>query len=172
MNTKNIILALVLAVAIAGGYFFPQAISLSVGTSATGSTFNTAKFAGIVMAPATTAATSSSILNTDANDRYVQSASANCGVVGNSFTYSTGAGLASFTLVAATTSSSSVGGIPSNTNLTMNVAVSTSSVDSANATSTYGTAFWQRWAANSYMTFTFNATNTAVCTVGVNYVGS
>lgn len=144
---------------------------VATGASSTGAEFSTAKIAATVFAPATGSATSTSILNTDANDRYVTNAFSYCGSVGTSFTPYTGAGLAALQFTAATSSTDSPATL-SNTNLTMSVTVATSSVDSSNATSTYGTAFWQRWAAGSYMTFVSNATNTAVCTVGVGYIPS
>lgn len=170
MNTKiKFGLGLVAVIAIVGAYFFPT-LQAGLGASDTGSTFSTQKTAAIVWTPST-GATTTSIQNTDANDRYVTSSHIYCGTVGTSLTPLTGTGLAAVLIKAATTSTAAPA-IVTNANLTMSVTLATSSVDSIVSTSTFGTAYWQRWAAGSYMSFYSNATNTAVCTVGVNYVPS
>lgn len=167
----KIVLGVLILAALIGGYYFPKTDMFAIGTSPTGSTFSNQKLAATVFAPSAVPATTTSIFNGDSNDRYVTSAFSYCGTVGTSLTPGSGTGLASLLFKAATTSTAAPT-LVTNTNLTLSVTVSTSSPDSANATSTYGTAFWQRWAAGSYMTFFSNATNTAVCTVGVNYVPS
>lgn len=173
MNTKNIILGVVLAILVAGGYFFPQAPQTIVGTSSpAGTTFGNQKVASVVMAPATSAASSTSLLNTDSFDRIVTNSFVSCNTIGTSQTYLTGAGLATWTLTAATTSGASQTG---NTNYAVNInPVATSSAYGFTATSTEGVipAVSRIWPAGTYMTYTFNATNTAVCIVGSNYSGS
>jgi len=141
--------------------------------SAVGATFNSAKIAEVIIAPATGSATSSAILNSDASDRIIESATYNCSGVGTSFTAYTGAGLQALTLRAATSTSASV--IPSGTNLVMGATVATSTPNQYEASTTPGltsTVANRIWAANSNLVFFFNATNTASCEVKVNYMGS
>ncbi len=141
--------------------------------SPAGSVFNSAKVAAINMAPSTGSATSSSIFNGDSSDRIVTDGFAACSGIGTSQTAYTGAGLANLVLKAATTSASGAANVGNNGPLTVIIATSTAS-DFNVASSTYvSTAgFIQRWAAGSYMTFSFNATNTAACTVGVHYLAT
>jgi len=153
------------------------------GSSTAGSTFNTAKFAGIAVSPTAPGsnATSSSILNTDVNDRFVTGIRVGCEAVGTSKTAYTGAGLASLTLSIAT-SSTAAPATNSNTNLVGGgvVTIATSTPQFIEASSTASTAVPNTgssavnnlWLAGSYITFTFNATNTAACTVGVDYIAS
>lgn len=169
--------AVILGGAIYGAYQFPQ-VSQLAGTSAQGSTFNTAKFAGIAtnLAAPGANATSSSILNTDANDRYITSIKAGCENVGTSKTAYTGAGLASLQLTVAT-SSSSAPATNGNTNSVgggaVTIGTSTTSYVVSTSTASVGTSnIYAVWLAGSYLTFTTNATNTAVCTFGAEYIAS
>jgi len=153
--------------------------------SAVGTKFNSAKIAAVNISPATAAATSTSLLNTDDSGRWVQSGFAACTGTGTSLTYLTGAGLTGLKVQAATTSVSSEG-LQGNVNYAMDLAIATSSSYTNNATSTAQIAsttangsftggtnpLWTYWPSNSYLTFTFNATNTAACTVGVYYIPS
>ena len=170
------VVVVLVAGAIAGGYFYPK-LTQSFGTSPQGATFSTEKTAAVAInlsAPGANA-TSTSILNTDSNDRYVSSAHIGCENVGTSKTAYTGTGLANLQLSVGTTTTAAPGvfssaeAIMSNLNLataTQGMLVSSSSL--LTATSTYATI----WPSNTYMTFFFNATNTATCTVGVDYFGS
>lgn len=174
---KLTIAAFVVVLAVAGGAYFYPKFQASVGTTAApaGSTFSNAKSYAIAMAPLTDAATSTTIYNSDATDRFVTGGYAVCGGLDRSGG-PLGAGYANFGFKAAT-SSTDVGGTrkTANTQLALNVLVSTSTVDGITATtSPTGTtpAFWFRWAAGSYMNFYTNATNTAACTVGVNTVSN
>lgn len=141
-------------------------------SSAVGTTFNTAKVAQINFSPATASATSTSILNTDESDRYVESAYVACGSVGTSQTAYTGAGLAALVFTAGTTTANAPATPTASALQSMLVTVSTSTTDSFIATTTYTSPFSRRWNAGSYMTFFSNATNTAACTVGVHYLAS
>lgn len=169
---NNIIIAIVsVIVGLAIGYVATELLNneVSIAGSAVGTTFNTARVAQINFSPATASATSTSILNTDESDRYVgNNVFAYCGSVGTSQTALTGTGLASLTFKAATTSTANPA-IVTNTNLAVNLTISTSTVDSYTASSTFG---YSRWKSGSYLTFFANATNTAVCTVGVYYLPS
>lgn len=178
-TSQKVIAGIVIALAIVGGYYFPavQVLQLA-GTSSQGSTFSSAKFAGIAVnlnAPGANA-TSSSLLNTDANDRYVTALKGGCEVVGTSQTAYTGAGLASLTLFAATTSTAAPATV-SNTNKVgggnLTIGTSTPNFTISSTTAAGGSnAVYNIWPAGSYLTFTTNATNTAVCTFGADYIAS
>lgn len=181
MTSKHIVaivIAAVLGIALIGAYYYPQAGEQAVESSA-GTTFNSAKYAGKVALLTTPGAngTSTSILNSDAYDRIVTNVRSACQGVGTSLTAYSGTGLAALTLTIATSSTAapatngntnSVGGgaVTIGTS-TANWAVATSSATGAGSNAVYNT-----WAAGSYLTFTTNATNTATCTFGVDYIGS
>ena len=175
MNKITIsVVSVLVAAAIVGGYFFPlsQTVTRIVG-SPVGSTFGDAKLAAINISPST-GATSTSILNTDGSDRYITTFEGACSNVGTSLTPLTGAGLASLTLTAATTSTATPAVNP-NSNSAFVATVATSSTIYIQASSTQqlsGTPVNDVWKAGSYLSFYFNATNTAACTVGVRYLGS
>jgi hypothetical protein len=153
-----------------------------VGASPAGTTSQTAKFAGVVANLLTIGAngTSSSILNGDANDRYITSIDAGCEGLGQSNTTAGGA-LANLLMKAATTSTANPPAI-TNTNLigvgqttigtTTGNFVSASSTAAGTSGSSGSTLVNNIWAAGSYLTFTVNATNTAACTFGVKYFSS
>ena len=91
--TKYILGALVI-IGLAGSYFvgfeYPQ-IPASFG-SPVGTTFNTAKVAMTNYTPSASAASSTSILNTDASTRYIVSSTVACNGVngqGGTFTFAT-----------------------------------------------------------------------------------
>lgn len=164
--------AIVIVVAIAGGYKYPLQISQQNFGSPVNTTFNSAKIAAVNMSPATAGATSTSILNTDTSARWFANyGMAACTGVGSSQTFNTGAGLAALTLQVATTSVANLG-LQGSTNYVMNLTVSTSTSFSNSATSTQTTPAYSYWAPGTYLTFTFNATNTAACTVEVDYLAS
>lgn len=153
-------------------------VNLTAGASATGSTFSTAKEAAITWT-LSNSATTTSILNTDANDRYIKTAQAMCTGVGTSFTAFTGAALSALTITAATTSTAAPATITNVNTFLTNQTLATTSPNSYFSTSTPelggGSPFadYARiWAAGSYITFASNATNTATCTIGVTYLGS
>lgn len=142
-----------------------------------GATYFTGAFAGAVINLATPGAnaTSTSILNTTGNDLYVTGEKVLCEGVGTSKTAYTGTGLASATFTFAT-SSAAAPASNTNTNTLPVVTLGTSTPDFVISSSTAGTPgnnlVSNIWLAGSYMTITANATNTAVCTVGVDYIGS
>lgn len=178
-TTKFYVVAAIAVVAIIGAYFYPKFPAILSGSTA-GSTFGSAKFAGIAVnlaAPGANA-TSSSLYNNDSGDRYISSIKAGCEGVGSSNTAYSGAGLAALTLSVATSSTAApatngnaikVGG--------GTVTLGTSTPFFAVSTSTIGTsggipAFYFVWNTGTYLTFTTNATNTALCTFGVDYFAS
>lgn len=146
--------------------------------SPAGTTGTTAKFASVTWAM--TSATSSSVLNSDASDRDIIAIKYGCNSVGTSFTAYTGVPLTSagLTLKAATTSTiASASLLVSNTNNVVSTSIATSTASSGFltlASSTMAIAgsayFNQVWLAGSYLTFFTNATNTAACTIGVEYL--
>lgn len=127
------------------------------------------------MAPLTNNATSSSILNTDANGRWVKAVDVGCTGVGTSGG-ATGAGVASLLVQAATTTTFN-NGLQGNTNYIGNVTVATTTSFSQSASSTlasatsYSTDFYF-WPSQTYLTFDFNATNTAACAISASYFAS
>ena len=141
--------------------------------SPTGTVFNSAKIA-MVNWVMSTGATSTSVYNGDASDRYIQGFNYGCSGVGSSFTPLTGAGIANFSVSAATTSTNAPATI-ANTNFVLNTVFATSTPDQYVGSSTpglTGNAFVRRWAAGSYLTIFSSATNTAACTIGVDYFPS
>lgn len=140
--------------------------------SPTGTTFTTAKVAAIDMTPATLAATSSSILNTDASNRFVENLEADCTGVGTSYTTLTGAGLASWVVTVATTSVANDGSQGNANTFTGTIATTTPFSLLSSVIASTGTAVTYVWAPGTYMTFSLNATNTAACIIGVHYLGS
>ncbi len=177
MTTSKMLIAAVIAAVVAGGVFggykfllSPTAIMQVASATPVGSTFNTAKTAYISVAPATLAASSTSILNPDTNGSYVTSLNSACTNVGNSFTSITGTGLASLTLTAATTSVPN-NGAQGNTNTIVGTQATTTPFSLLQAAvSSTGSAVSDFWAGGTYLTLTYNATNTMACTAGVTYI--
>lgn len=167
----------VIAGAIYGAYLYPK-VQILVGSPA-GTTFGTSKFAAVAVNLANTGAngTSTSILNTDASDRYPVSVDIACEGVGTSQTAYSGTGLAALTLSVATSSTANPNS-NANTNYvgaaTLAIPTSTTQVAISSSTAALpgNTRSGVVWGAGSYMTFTFNATNTAACSVGVKYIGA
>lgn len=179
-TTGKAIVAALCAVVIGGfiwgAYQYPEAVVYNTGSPA-GSSFNSAKFAGETasLASAGENGTSTSILNSDVFDRYITSVVVACNTVGTSKTAYSGGGLANWTITVATTSTAAPATLPSGYNPVLGgvLNVSTSTPNTLVASSTAGVSSTTLlWAANSYLTFQSNATNTAACTFGANYVGS
>lgn len=170
------IVALVIGVMI-GLHFASK--PLQVGTTVQGGTYNTSLQASVAINLATPGvnATSSTILNTDANDRYISAIKVGCENIGTSKTAYSGGGLATLTLKVATSSTAAPLDVPS-TNLvgggSLTIATSTPNFGIASSTMAIpGVSLVNFiWAAGSNIDFTVNATNTAVCTVGVDYFKS
>jgi hypothetical protein len=172
------VVSLFVALAIAGGYFFPRPLAPQIALSASpqGSTFGNSLSASVTMNLAGPTGTTTSILNTDSNDRLVTSSHLGCEGVGNSFTPGTGTGLANLTFSVGTTStnfsSSIIAPNPFAKIAAYNAATNTVNMELSSSTlATATSSLAIVWPAGSYMTFWFNATNTAVCTAGVSYLG-
>lgn len=179
-NSLKIVIAFAVTGAVAGllAFFgltpFGKTIvhQMVAGASPAGTTFNSAKIAAVSMVPLSAGATSTSILNNDANIRWMAGfGMAACTGVGTSNTFpSTGTGLAAWSVQAATTSVPN-NGLQGNTNYAMNLTIPTSTPVENISTST-PSAQWGLWAPGTYMTFTTNATNTAACVFEMDYVSS
>jgi hypothetical protein len=177
MNKNTLIAIGVIVVLLALGiFYFGMSKSSVQGTaSPQGTSLNDTKQAAVTINLANPGAnaTSTSILNTDGNDRFITSEHAVCEGVGTSQTAYTGAGLASLTLKMAT-SSTAAPTTNANTNTLPTVTVSTTTPNFGISSSTVATPgnnlVSNVWAAGSYLTISANATNTALCTVGVNYL--
>lgn len=179
MKNNPLVQAIVVAV-IAGALSGLIAAKLTSKTeviqagSATGSTFNSAKVAMINASFAS--ATSSGVYNSDASDRIITDATWSCTGVGTSQTAYTGAGLATWTISMATSSTASGSSfLNANTNYVVTTVQATSAAEVYIASTTpglTGSVFVRRWAAGTYLNIFTNATNTAACTIGVKYLAS
>lgn len=154
---------------------------ITAGASPQGATVTSAGLytvAGVNLAAPGPSATSSSIFNNTGQDLYVDSVKVGCEGIGSSNTAYSGAGLASLKVQAATTSTSNPVSLV-NTNLVGGAAfvIATSAVQytlSSSTAAAVGTgsatgnsSMVNIWPNQTYLTFTTNATNTAVCTFGV-----
>lgn len=150
----------------------------TAGSSPTGSTFGTAKLAAITMALAGSTGTTTSIQNTDSNDRLVTASHAACEGVGTSQTAGSGSGLANLTFSVGTTSLNFASATTTTPAPWAKIAVfnvATNTINAEVSSTTLATATSSNaivWPAGTYMTFWWNATNTATCTVGVSYLGT
>lgn len=138
--------------------------------SPAGTTFNTAKVAAINFAPASSAASSTSIYNGDASDRVITTTFVSCkGAIGQGGSFQ-----------AATTTLANLG-LGSNTNYIASSTATTTTLSSNFyiATSTGGppTYMVQIWPAATYVTFvavgtSYTGLQLSTCTAGVNYLAS
>lgn len=169
-------IAAVLALVIYGAYLYPQAVENGVG--AAGSTFNTAYTAAVSadLTAAGSTGTSTSVLNSDSNTRYVTGFRAACDSIGNSLG-PTGAGFASFTVTVGTSTAASPASFDPWARVAQATIATTTSgttrwVFASSTTQTGTSSLPAIWHSGKYMTFYTNATNTAQCTFGVDYLKS
>lgn len=149
--------------------------SVGGAPSPVGTTFNTAKIAATEWSIFSASATTTSLYNGDATDRYISSEFSFCTGLGTSQTAYTGTGLAALTFTAATTSTSAPAVLSAvNTNYIFNSTIATSTAVGFVASTTEGvlSGYSRVWPSASYLTFSTNATNTAQCLVGVHYLAS
>lgn len=173
----SIIFAVVIVAAVYGAYQYPHSESVTQSFGTTSGTAGTRHIAQFSFNPTTASATTSSILNSDGQDRVVTSVDVACSGLGTSRVAYTGGGLTSLGLLfsVATTAASAPAAL-GNTNFTYGPGgIATTSATFWEASSTPGTTgvtidASRRWAAGSYMTISSNATNTAACFVDVNYL--
>src|ERR1700694_2136690 len=164
---QKVVLALGIALVITGVIWFlvNKQAPVMLGSSPVGTSFNDAKVSAIAINLANVGAngTSTSILNTDAGDRYVSSVELACEGVGTSKTAYTGTGLAGLQMNVGTTSTAAPATFVSAMPLASAIAFATSTSNFILSSSTLAIATSSNamvWNANSYMTFNFNATNT------------
>lgn len=176
----GIIAVLILVGAVYGAYLYPASTTVFVqGTSPQGSTGRTstqANIYGVNLANPGANATSSSILNSSSNDYYITSLKVGCEGVGTSKTAYSGAALAALTLKVATSATAAIA-TNGNTNVVgggaITIGTSTPNFVLSTTTASGGNNnVYNIWGAGTYLTFTFNATNTAVCTVAGDYTTS
>ena len=167
-NITNILLVVLIALCV-GLYFKSSVHNYSVqGISSTSVTNNTARSYSITVAPATASATTTSLINTDATDRAITSSFAVCTAVGNSFTFTSGAALTSWLLQMSTSTVSGLG-LQGNTNFaaSLTLATTTAWMPYTASTTPGVTPSYFVWPSGIALNMTFNATNTAACTIGV-----
>lgn len=171
----GVVLAALLGLLAFAGYSpFLKTVVNQFGTTA--GSAGTRRIAEFTINPTTASATSSSsLINSDGNDRVITSADVMCSGLGTSLTAYTGAALSSLIFSIATTSTSAPIAL-GNSNFIYNGTIATSSVTFYDASSTPGlTSSSQigvnrRWPTSTYLTVTSNATNTAACVVNINYL--
>lgn len=171
--TKKIIfwLSLTLVVALGAYIFVFSPKSVTVGASPVGTQAGTAKLATINWSLATNAATTTSIFNNDRQDRIIQGSFIACTLVGTSKTPLTGTGLAALTVSSATSSTANPSTL-TNANKVMNATTVATSSPWVLATASAPSGSTLVWPTQTYLSFASNATNTAQCVVGVNYLGT
>lgn len=146
------------------GYKFAPKNEIVGAISNPGVSNSNQQYASVTMAPATSAASTTSILNTS-SDRNITDSFVECQGVGTS-----GTSVANLSVQAATTSVSGLG-LQGNTNYAFNSNVSTSTATVYVASSTEGVIQYvsRIWPSGTYLTYIFNTTNSASCTVGSHY---
>ena len=181
MNKITIsVISVLIAAAIVGAYFFPQVTRIErFGSTSPANSTNVNQNQLLINGWNLANSTSTSVLNNTGFDISATQLQYTCAGVGTSVTAYTGAGLtnAGLTLKAATTSTSMVGSTATsntgvtNTNLIVSTTIATSSANTLVASSTpaiAGNSALNDVIPNgSYVTFFTNATNTAVCNIGV-----
>ncbi len=145
--------------------FVTTVIQQNFGSSA-GVNFNSAKVALVTVAPSTSAASSTSILNTDASGRWIEGAYAGCTGTGSESVAQLALGYS-----AATTSVANLGA-QGNTNTAARLTIATSSAFSNISSTTPNFDMKAYWPSSTYLTFTFTATTSAACVIGVSYIPS
>jgi hypothetical protein len=172
-NNTIYVSLIVIALVALGAYFYPQSGSLVGAVSPNGAYNYTTSWSSINLLPTTANGTSTSILNTGASDRAVMGTYVMCTSVGTSYTFGTGVPLLSlgWTLTAATTSTAN-SGLGANTDYILNTSIATTTSVVYNASTTDGILgdLSRLWPVNTYLTFNFNATNTAACALGVEWL--
>lgn len=172
-NMKNkIVFAVIAAIAVLIIGFVISSSSENVkGVSSAGVTNTSAKLYTASLVPSTDTATTTSLYNSDSTDRAIVSTVGYCSSVGTSKTFLTGTGLASWLVQLATSSVGNLG-LQGNTNYAASLTLSTSSpwVFVSSTTEPVLNAVGRTWPSGTYLNITFNATNTAACTIGVNTV--
>lgn len=154
-------------------WLMPDAPAAQNIGSPVGTTFNTAKVAAINLSPQSSAASSTSLFNGDASDRYVTDAFATC--TGLTTSFGTDAlGVATLKFFAGTSTTAAPGAsIADRSFNAMNVSLGTSTAYNYVATTTYTVPWGRIWTTQTYLIFQSNATSSGMtCNVGVHYLQS
>ena len=176
---KSVLIGAVSAVVVGAILVFfvhPQVTQVTAGGTSTpaGSTGTTARqynVFGVALSAPGTNGTSTSITNSSGQDLYITAFKAGCNGLGTSLTAYSGAALSALKVTVGTTStaapaaapSAPLGGAPFTiATSSSSFGFSTSTVSGGASTSTI------LWANGQIMTFWVNATNTAVCTFGLD----
>lgn len=177
MKNSFIIVAVAFIALVVGAAVYLMGGHKQITASTAAVTANDAKIAEFNFAPTTAAATTTSVLNSDSQDRIITSFDTACSGLGTSLTAYTGAGLAALVFKVATSSTDTPNNL-SNTNYVYNGTIATSSSSFYDASSTPGLTsatvvnFNRRWPAGTYLTVSSNATNTASCILNARYLQS
>lgn len=175
---KNLLLGgLVAVLVIIGVLFYESKSTQTAQAPATPGTISSGRQAfSVTMAPLTASATTTTIVNNTSFDRAIIDVEAYCQGVGTSYTYpnTSATGLANLLAQIATTSVSGLG-LQGNTNYVGNLTISTTTplgdtYTGASTTTPYPTDVSRIWPAGTGLSFTFNATNTAACTISGSYL--
>lgn len=175
MDKSLKVLGLIILVTIlAGGYFYPKQVqNNNVGAaSSSGQTFSGSNSTTVTFAPLTSSSTS--ILNNGGNDRDITKVVVSCQGIGTSYSYNGATAIASWQLSNVATTSVSSNGNQGNVNyMYAATTIATTSPYSFMSTTTEGViyAVSRIWPVNTYLTFNFNATNTAACSLTADYFG-
>lgn len=170
-----VILALVVGFVVGHSFF---ATTVAGATLPVGTTNSTPREAFIVYSPTVPGATTTSMFNPDANDRVIVSAKYECTGIGVSQTINTGASTLPVILFMATTSTANPTQL-FNTNYVWDNILATSSTSGPAALDYQASTSPgfvpvnisdRIWAAGSYLSVASNATNTATCNIGVDYL--
>lgn len=155
------------------GVTYPEYIPAKPGASPQGSTFFTRRTSEVATTILTTSGTTTSILNTDANTRIITSGHAGCQTLSSSLGGNGTAGIANLILKAATTSTSAPADVSSFANFNVNMTIATTTAAASYQSTTTPPVLGDTgrlWPSGSYETFWVNATNTATCTFGVDWI--
>ncbi len=184
MNTSTKVVLAIVAVAAALGAFaffgltpFEHVIVQTFGSSPQGSTGRAAlnfNIYGVKPSVAGANATSSSELNSTGQDLFVTGYNVGCTGVGTSGAANgAGGGLATLQMTIGTTSTAAPAAAAANPIVAaFTLATSSPWLNIASSTNGNVAKVESMWPNGTYMTFSLNATNTAVCTVGVSAISS
>ena len=167
MKKIYIAIAIVFVVAVFG-LFYPKVKGSFGAVSSSGAYNSMTSWSSITLTPSSNAATTTSILNSGASDRAILGSYTMCtSEVAVGLPLTSGA----WAMTAATTSTSSLG-LQGNTNYIANITIATTTGTTFVASTTEGViANWSRiWPVNTYLTFALNASSTASCSFGVEWM--
>ncbi len=171
-NSTIISVAVALLVGVIIGYMSTHQDASVMTISPAGTTGTSGKYYSKAISLTDASGTTTSMFNNSGQDFAVRATDVMCQGLGTSLTAYTGTGLAGLTFSFATSSTNTVTGNVAqiNTNYSAVINVSTSTVNSYQATSTEGviTGTTRVWPSGTYMIASANATNTAACALGIS----